>query len=75
MSEGQQTTFTFPTFTFPGTSITLNRMGYGAMQLAGPHVWGHREIKAWQPCSPCSEAPSEHRPTSCFDEFRGERLP
>ena len=27
-------------FTFPGTSITLNRMGYGAMQLAGPHVWG-----------------------------------
>ena len=27
-------------FTFPGTSITLNRMGYGAMQLAGPGVWG-----------------------------------
>jgi pyridoxine 4-dehydrogenase len=27
-------------FTLPGTSITLNRMGYGAMQLAGPHVWG-----------------------------------
>ncbi|MCU1310952.1 MAG: aldo/keto reductase [Candidatus Angelobacter sp.] len=27
-------------FTFPGTSITLNRMGYGAMQLAGPQVWG-----------------------------------
>ena len=24
------------TFTLPGTSITLNRMGYGAMQLAGP---------------------------------------
>ena len=27
-------------FTFPGTSLTLNRMGYGAMQLAGPNVWG-----------------------------------
>jgi len=27
-------------FTFPGTSMTLNRMGYGAMQLAGPEVWG-----------------------------------
>jgi len=27
-------------FTLPGTSITLNRMGYGAMQLAGPGVWG-----------------------------------
>ncbi|HEY0796752.1 MAG TPA: aldo/keto reductase family oxidoreductase [Acidisarcina sp.] len=27
-------------FTFPGTSITVNRMGYGAMQLAGPHVFG-----------------------------------
>lgn len=27
-------------FTLPGTSIRLNRMGYGAMQLAGPHVWG-----------------------------------
>jgi aryl-alcohol dehydrogenase-like predicted oxidoreductase len=27
-------------FTFPGTAFTVNRMGYGAMQLAGPHVWG-----------------------------------
>jgi len=27
-------------FTLGGTSITLNRMGYGAMQLAGPEVWG-----------------------------------
>jgi pyridoxine 4-dehydrogenase len=27
-------------FTLPGTSTTLNRIGYGAMQLAGPHVWG-----------------------------------
>jgi pyridoxine 4-dehydrogenase len=28
------------TFTLPGTTMTLNRMGYGAMQLAGPQVWG-----------------------------------
>ena len=27
-------------FSFPGTAITVNRMGYGAMQLAGPHVFG-----------------------------------
>lgn len=27
-------------FTFPGTSLSVHRMGYGAMQLAGPHVWG-----------------------------------
>jgi pyridoxine 4-dehydrogenase len=27
-------------FNFPGTSMTVNRVGYGAMQLAGPHVWG-----------------------------------
>ncbi len=32
------------TFTFPNTSVTVNRMGYGAMQLAGQdgekRVWG-----------------------------------
>lgn len=27
-------------FSLPSTSMTLNRMGYGAMQLAGPEVWG-----------------------------------
>jgi pyridoxine 4-dehydrogenase len=27
-------------FTFPGTSLTIRRMGYGAMQLAGPGVFG-----------------------------------
>src|SRR5215831_20882215 len=27
-------------FTFPGTLLTVRRMGYGAMQLAGPGVWG-----------------------------------
>ncbi len=27
-------------FTFPGTPLTVHRMGYGAMQLAGPGVFG-----------------------------------
>lgn len=27
-------------FTLPGTSMSVQRMGYGAMQLAGPQVWG-----------------------------------
>jgi len=27
-------------FTFPGTSLTVQRIGYGAMKLAGPGVWG-----------------------------------
>jgi pyridoxine 4-dehydrogenase len=34
-------------FTLPGTSMTVNRMGYGAMQLAGPGVWGPpQDVKA-----------------------------
>jgi pyridoxine 4-dehydrogenase len=28
------------TFTFVGTALTVNRVGYGAMQLAGPGVFG-----------------------------------
>src|ERR1700751_2753625 len=33
--------------TLPGTSITVNRMGYGAMQLAGPGVHGPpRDVNA-----------------------------
>jgi pyridoxine 4-dehydrogenase len=27
-------------FTFPGTDLTVHRLGYGAMQLAGPGVFG-----------------------------------
>jgi len=27
-------------FTLPGASLTVKRIGYGAMQLAGPHVFG-----------------------------------
>jgi pyridoxine 4-dehydrogenase len=34
-------------FSLPGTLLTLNRIGYGAMQLAGPGVWGPpRDINA-----------------------------
>jgi len=34
-------------FTLPGTSMSLKRMGYGAMQLAGPQIWGPpRDIDA-----------------------------
>jgi aryl-alcohol dehydrogenase-like predicted oxidoreductase len=34
-------------FTLAGTSIDLKRMGYGAMQLAGPQVWGPpRDVNA-----------------------------
>jgi pyridoxine 4-dehydrogenase len=35
-----QTNLAAGNFTLPGTSLTVNRMGYGAMQLAGPGVWG-----------------------------------
>lgn len=27
-------------FTFPGTALAVHRIGYGAMQHAGPGVWG-----------------------------------
>ena len=34
-------------FNLSGKSMTLNRMGYGAMQLAGPGVWGPpRDVNA-----------------------------
>jgi pyridoxine 4-dehydrogenase len=42
----QQTHVASP-FTLPGTSTSLNHMGYGAMQLAGPGVYGPpRDIDA-----------------------------
>lgn len=34
-------------FTLPDTSVSVKRLGYGAMQLAGPQVWGPpRDIDA-----------------------------
>jgi len=34
------------TFLFPSTGMRVNRMGYGAMQLAGPHVFGPPKDRA-----------------------------
>ncbi|MBB3827677.1 oxidoreductase [Xanthomonas arboricola] len=34
------------TFTLPGTTLQLMRMGYGTMQLPGSHVWGPPRDKA-----------------------------
>ena len=36
----QPQNFLAGSFTFPGTPLTVRRMGYGAMQLAGPGVYG-----------------------------------
>ena len=36
----QPQNFLAGSFTFPGTTLTVRRMGYGAMQLAGPGVYG-----------------------------------
>ena len=33
-------------FTLPGTTISVNRMGYGAMQLAGPGIFGEPQDPA-----------------------------
>ncbi len=34
------------TFTLTGTAMTVRRMGYGAMQLAGPNVFGPPKDRA-----------------------------
>jgi len=34
------------TYTFPGTALTVHRMGYGAMQLSGPHIFGPPKDRA-----------------------------
>lgn len=33
-------------FTPAASSLVFNRIGYGAMQLAGPHVWGPPKDRA-----------------------------
>jgi pyridoxine 4-dehydrogenase len=33
-------------FTFPGTGLTVHRMGFGAMQLTGPHIFGPPKDRA-----------------------------
>ena len=43
-------------FTFPGTSLTVHRIGYGAMQLAGPACGDRPRIRTLR--SPFSARPS-----------------
>ena len=38
--ESRPSMTTHGTFKLPGTSMTVNRIGYGAMQLVGPGVFG-----------------------------------
>jgi pyridoxine 4-dehydrogenase len=46
-NEMLQQTYLADSFTLPGTSIKVNRVGYGAMQLAGPGVFGPpRDVNA-----------------------------
>lgn len=56
------------TFTFPGTDLTVNRMGYGAMQLAGPGVYGPPKDwdKAIEVLQAAVEAGVNHIDTSDF---------
>jgi pyridoxine 4-dehydrogenase len=55
-------------FTFSAASLTVNRMGYGAMQLAGPHVWGPpRDVdEAVRVLREALEAGVDHIDTSDF---------
>src|SRR5579863_3154044 len=55
-------------FTFANTSLTVNRMGYGAMQLAGPQVWGppHDPDEAVRVLQEALEAGVNHIDTSDF---------
>jgi aryl-alcohol dehydrogenase-like predicted oxidoreductase len=55
-------------FTFAGTSLTVNRMGYGAMQLAGPQVWGppRDPVQAVRVLREATEAGVDHIDTSDY---------
>lgn len=55
-------------FSFPGTSMTVNRMGYGAMQLAGPGVYGppRDPVAAVEVLRSAIEAGVNHIDTSDF---------
>src|ERR1700739_2039396 len=55
-------------FTLANSSLTVNRMGYGAMQLAGPEVWGPPRDPdgAVQGLREASEAGVKHIDTSDF---------
>lgn len=55
-------------FTFPGTGMTVRRMGYGAMQLAGPQVFGPPRDRAEAVAVVCEAVESgvDHIDTSDF---------
>jgi len=55
-------------FTFIGTSLTVHRIGYGAMQLAGPGVWGppRNPDAAFAVLREAVEAGANHIDTSDF---------
>jgi pyridoxine 4-dehydrogenase len=55
-------------FTFANASLTVNRMGYGAMQLAGPQVWGppRDPVEAVKVLREAIEAGVNHIDTSDF---------
>ena len=61
-------------FTFIGTSLTVHRIGYGAMQLAGPGVWGppRNPDAALAVLREAVEAGANHIDTS---DFYGPHLP
>jgi pyridoxine 4-dehydrogenase len=56
------------TFNFPGTTLTVHRVGYGAMQLAGPHVFGppHDRPEALAVLREASASGVNHIDTSDF---------
>ena len=63
-----QSTHLGGTYTLPGTALTLHRMGYGAMQLAGPHVFGppRDEAEALAVLREALESGVDHIDTSDF---------
>ena len=60
------------TFTLPGTSMTVNRMGYGAMQLAGPQVWGPPRDEA-EAMAEEAESSAQSGGSSEFSKYRATR--
>ncbi len=63
-------------FTLPGTGTTVNRMGYGAMQLDGPGVFGPpRDVDAAIRCDGLGlDSGRSHRRPRRVDEFLAKTL-
>jgi aryl-alcohol dehydrogenase-like predicted oxidoreductase len=54
--------------TFPGTTVSVHRMGYGAMRLSGPGIWGppQNETEAVAVLRQAVEAGVDHIDTADF---------